>query len=349
MSHHSRSTFIGLIIACLLVGGFAGGAAGLLVGSGVRILPVETVRTVTPADATVEAVKRVSPAVVSIIIKREDVFFGGLDEVGGGSGFLVSEDGMIVTNRHVVGDKNAEYTAVLADGRKLPLKVLAIDPLIDLAVAKVEATGLPTATLGDSDKIELGETVIAIGNALGELRGTVTKGIISGINRRVVAGDGFGQSEVIEEAIQTDAAINPGNSGGPLINIRGEVVGVNVAVSRGAQGVGFAVPANTARRIVESVQKTGRIVRAWLGVRYTVTADGARVRDVVKGSPAEKAGLKKDDIITKIDGKPVNEEHSLGSFITPKSPGDVVTLTVKRADAETTVRVTLEELKELPQ
>ena len=231
----------------------------------------------------VGAVKKVSPAVVSIIVTKDlpvleqipgspfEEFFGPDNdffqffspfdfqipqyrqkgtqkkEVGGGSGFIVSKDGLILTNKHVVSDENAEYTVLTNEGEKIPAKVLARDPFQDIAILKVEKTSLPTVVLGDSDQLDIGQTVIAIGNALGEFRNTVSVGVISGLKRNVTASGG-GVSEEIENVIQTDAAINPGNSGGPLLNLRGEVIGVNVAMASGAENIGFSLPINIAKK-----------------------------------------------------------------------------------------------------
>lgn len=344
-------------------------------------------------SAVVRAVARVSPAVVSVIISKEitynttgslspfEDFFGqfGFEvpqapeqparrekrDIGGGTGFIITGDGLIVTNKHVADDPQAEYTVVLTDRRRFPAKVLAKDPLIDLAVLKIEAKDLPTVVLGDSSALKIGESVIAIGNTLSQFPNTVTRGIVSGLARRVVAGDGNGQSEVIEEAIQTDAAINPGNSGGPLINLRGEVIGVNVAVSRPAQGVGFAIPVNVAKRVIESVKRTGRIVRPWLGVRYIIIDDAVAERNslpvtygalvvrgeertdlaVIPGSPADKAGLKENDIILEVEGVKLDAEHSLASTVAKHNPGDAVKLKILRQGKEQVLTVTLEEFK----
>ncbi len=260
-------------------------------------------------DAIINVVNQVSPAVVSIIITKDvpiieqyytnpfqdfGDFFGSdflvpqyrqkgteKKEVGGGTGFIVSEDGMILTNKHVVLDTEAEYTVLTNDGKKYPAKVLARDPLQDLAVIKIDSgraidsegdmaiKKFPTALLGDSDKIQIGQTVITIGNTLGEFRNTVSVGVISGLERTITASGG-GVDETLEDIIQTDAAINPGNSGGPLLNLKGEVIGVNTAMVQGAQSVGFAIPANKARKDIDNVKSSGRIVYPLLGVRYVL-------------------------------------------------------------------------------
>lgn len=361
----------------------------------VQILPqalkqeVKETRIVSEEEPTVRVVKTVSPAVVSIIITKDlskaynqtgllpfEDFFGfqfpqapqpksGKQEIGGGTGFIVSSDGLIVTNKHVVADEEAEYIVIMSNGKKYPLTVVAKDPLIDVALGKVEATNLPTATFGDSDKIEIGETVIAIGNSLSEYRNTVTKGVISGRNRRVVAGGSDIGEEVIDEALQTDAAINPGNSGGPLLNLRGEVVGINTAVSREGQLIGFAIPINSVKTTIESVKKTGKIVRPYLGVRFIIitkeiaTANklavdygallvrGSRPAElaVIPGGPADKAGLEENDIILEIDGTKITEEQNLAHVIRSKKPGDILALKVLHDGKEKTVVVELGELK----
>jgi S1-C subfamily serine protease len=334
------------------------------------------------------------PSVVSINITkeitREDLRFDGMEEffndpffafplpeqlpereetrerfqVGGGTGFFVSADGMIATNRHVINDEEAEYTVVTQDGREFIAKVVAVDTVLDIGFLQIEGEDgeeFPALVFGNSDEIEVGETVIAIGNALAEFRNTVTKGIVSGINRRIVAGN-FARSEVIEEAIQTDAAINPGNSGGPLINLRGEVVGINTAVTDGAQSLGFALPSNALLRALESVREHGRIIRPWIGVRYIpIDREYAKQNDlayhygahVVQGnmeapaiipdSPAERAGIKSGDIILEIDGQKIDIEHSLSLLISKKSPDDIVTLKIARDGEEADIRLTLDE------
>ncbi|MEK7631876.1 MAG: trypsin-like peptidase domain-containing protein, partial [Patescibacteria group bacterium] len=243
--------------------------------------------TVQEESATVDVVKKVKGSVVSIIVTKDLSkiysqsnnsfpfdFFGiqqpvpqGKREVGGGSGFIVSADGYIMTNKHVVEDTEAEYSVLTNDGKRYAAKVIAVDPSNDLAVVKIEAKDLTPIAFGDSTKLDIGQTVIAIGNALGQYRNTVTKGVISGLARRVTAGDGQ-STETLEDVIQTDAAINPGNSGGPLLNIDGQVIGVNTAVSQEGQLIGFAIPVNQAKLVYESVKKNGKIVRSFLGVRY---------------------------------------------------------------------------------
>ncbi|MFZ2803674.1 MAG: trypsin-like peptidase domain-containing protein [Patescibacteria group bacterium] len=286
-------------------------------------------------------------------------------QVAGGSGFFVSTDGIVVTNKHVVDFQDATFTVLTSDGKKYPATVLATDPVLDLAFLKVSGTGFPVLSFDDSDNLVAGQSVVAIGNALDQFRNTVTKGIVSGLNRRVDAGDDSGADEVIEGAIQTDAAINPGNSGGPLLDLNGNVVGINTAVSQDGQSLGFALPANLISHDAQSVEKTGKIVRPFLGVRYELIDDelvkanqlpvdhGALVvrgdqKDqlaVSPGSPADKAGIVENDIILTVNGTSIDEDHSLSSLIGNFAPGDKVTLTLLHAGKTKTVTVTLDTLK----
>lgn len=276
------------------------------------------------------------------------------EKIGGGTGFVVSSDGLILTNKHVVGEKNGFYTVFLNDDRKFDAKVVATDDYQDIALLKIDTTGLVPLSLGDSDKVRLGQTVITIGNALGEFQNTVSVGIISGKGRNVTAADQMtGQLENIDSVFQTDASINSGNSGGPLINLRGEVIGINTAIVEGAQNVGFAVPINRARRAIESYRMGGKISTAFLGVNYTkgndgciVKADAAYPNGVIKDSPADKAGLKAGDIIIEADGKSLkNGDNSLSSVIAEHYPGDTIRLKVKRGEEILDISATLSERK----
>jgi S1-C subfamily serine protease len=350
-------------------------------------------------QAIIDAVKKASPAVVSIVISKDvpiieqcpqsfspfsnlppefQQFFGQgfggnfqtyvpcqkgtqKQEVGGGSGFIVSSDGLIVTNKHVVSDTTADYTVLLNDGKKYTAKVLARDPVQDLALIKINATNLPTVTLGNSNGVELGQTAIAIGNALGEFRNTVSVGVISGLARTITASGATYGTETIQGVMQTDAAINPGNSGGPLLNLEGDVIGINTAIVSGAQNIGFTIPINQAKRDIESVQKSGVIQTPYLGVRYlTVTADMAKAQNlsadhgallrgddtgpaVVPGSPAAKAGLQAEDIILEVGGTSVDATNTLISLIDQYNVGDTVTLKVQRGNQILNIPVTLAE------
>ncbi len=351
-------------------------------------------------DAVVRTVKTAQPAVVSIVISKDvpiieryysngtgdsfSQFFGNnpfspfqfqvpqlrqngteKKEIGGGSGFLVSSDGLIITNKHVVSDTEAEYMVFLNDGSKHEAKLVARDPVNDIAVIKIDAKNLPYLEFADSSNLQVGQSVIAIGNALGEFRNTVSTGVVSGLSRSITAGDSSGQPEQLNEVIQTDAAINPGNSGGPLLNLSGKVIGVNVAIAQGSQNVGFALPANEVKTTVESVQKTGKISRAYIGVRYTQITPAIKDANklsvdygalilrgekpeelaVIPGSPANKAGIVEGDIMLEVNGKKLEGTTTLSSVISKKQPGDSVVLKILSKGAEKTVTVKLEELK----
>ncbi len=286
-------------------------------------------------------------------------------EVSSGTGFIVSKDGLVITNKHVVSDTEAEFTAFLNDGTKRNAKVLARDPLNDLAILKIDGSDYRPLPFGNSAQVKTGQTVIAIGNALGEFRNTVSVGVVSGLQRTIVASGLASGPETLQELIQTDAAINPGNSGGPLINIYGEVIGINVAMASGAENIGFAIPANQGKIALASVEKTGKISYPFLGVRYTtITKEraqeeklprdyGVLVSDgsggepaIVPGSPAEKAGLKKGDIILELNGEIIDPAHSLASLLQKYHPGDEISLKIFRNGTETELRTVLAERKE---
>lgn len=340
----------------------------------------------------VETVKKARPAVVAITVSKNvpvyelyegrpspfEDFFGEfffrmpqlrqngteLQEIGGGSGFLVSSDGYIVTNRHVVSDEEAQYTVLTNNGSSYPAQVIARDAILDIAILKIDGTGFDHLSFGDSEALEVGQTVIAIGNALGEFRNTVSVGVVSGLSRSIVASDRRGGTEALDQLIQTDAAINSGNSGGPLLNLQGEVIGVNVAVASGAQNVGFALSANGVKNIVESVKETGRIVRPYLGVRYVPvtpelqeeldlpvdygalvgSANNADEPAVIPNSPADEAGIEEGDLILEVNGIQLKEDRSLASLVQEEQVGDTIQLQVYSDGEARTVSVTLEEM-----
>jgi S1-C subfamily serine protease len=344
--------------------------------------------TTSQEEAIINAVKKASPAVVSIVVSKQFPVFERYYEewapfgepffkiqipqyrqkgtekknVGWGSGFIISENGLILTNKHVVLEEEAEYTVVTNEGEQYKAKILAKDPVQDLAILKIEAKKpLPTLKLGDSDNLQIGQTVIAIGNALGEFQNTVSVGVISGLGRKITASGG-GLVEVLEDVIQTDAAINPGNSGGPLLNLKGEVIGINTAMSVEGENIGFAIPINKAKRDIEQVRNTGKIVYPFLGVRYLIIDEelqkkynlpvnyGALIQKgdqgepaIFPGSPAEKVGLKEGDIILEFNGEKITPKNTLAKIIMKYSPGDRVILKVLREKKEKIFEVILSE------
>lgn len=335
----------------------------------------------------IESVKKVTPAVASIIVTKDlpkikQYFlqpFGPWGwaipeyrqegtkrvKVGGGSGFVVSANGVILTNRHVVADPEAKYTVILGNGKKYPAHVWACDPINDIAIIQIKAKGLTAVKLGDSSQLELGQTVIAIGNALGEFQNTVSTGVVSGLSRFITAASASGQTEQLRGVIQTDAAINPGNSGGPLVDINGQVIGINAAVVWGAQNIGFTIPINKAKKDLEDLKRFGRIVQPSLGVRYIqLNKDlqeenklpidyGALIAPgeipggagIVPGSAADRAGLCENDIILEFNGTKIDEKNSLASLIEECKVGKEVILKILRQGKKMKVRAILEERK----
>ncbi len=338
-----------------------------------------------------DVVKRVSPSVVSIEIQKDvsknvsvdpfGDFFGNwpffnqqpespkttepdFQKVGGGTGFIISSDGLIMTNRHVIEDATAKYKVILNDGRRFDAEIVGTDLFNDIGVLKIAASDLPMVEFGDSDQLVIGQSVVAIGNALAEFSNTVTVGVVSGIGRSIVAGTG-GSSEKLANVIQTDAAINPGNSGGPLLNLSGQVIGINTAISSQGQLIGFAIPINSVRQIIDSVKKTGEIIRPYLGVRYTMLDEDKAEKlklDITEGallvpgntttdtavlpdSPASKAGLQANDVITEVNGKKLSKDYDLAQAISQFQPNDKINLKVWTKGQLRDVAVTLERYK----
>jgi len=364
-----------------------------------RVSSDEKETGVVPEEQKViEVVKNASPAVVSIVATKdlpiieqsyEDPFGGFLNDpffqqffgnqspflipkyeqkgtetqqVSAGTGFIVSSDGMILTNKHVIEVEGADFTVLLNDGRKLTAKILAKDPIKDIAILKIEGSNFPILKLADSDKLQIGQTVVAIGNALGEFRNTVSKGVISGLARSIVAGTDT-SSEKLEQVIQTDAAINKGNSGGPLLNLRGEAIGINSAMVVDAQSIGFSIPINEAKKGIEDVKSFGRIIYPYLGIRYVlIDSDMAKEKSlpadygalvtrgqsqdepaVISESPADKVGIVENDIILEIDNQKINEDNDLAKIIQSKKVGDIILIKILSNKIYKTVEVTLEE------
>ena len=365
---------------------------------------IERQSILSQESLVVDAVKRTNPAVVSIVISKNvpkyeacanqndqnqqnanpfgdmfpdmpNFFFNTpqycqngtqKQDIGGGSGFFASSDGLIVTNKHVVDQKDVEYTVFTNDGKKHTATVLARDSVLDIALIKITGSGYTYLNLGNSDTLQIGQSVIAIGNALGEFRNTVSVGVVSGLARSITAGDNMGNSETLDKVIQTDAAINPGNSGGPLLDLSGDVIGVNVAVAQGSQSIGFALPINSVKGAINSVKTTGKIVRPYLGIRYVaidsemkdknnLTVDygvlikpGTTASDlaVIPGSPADKAGIVENDIILEMNGTKIDDKNSLASLVRGKNVGDVINLKILHKGVEKIVQVTLEAAKD---
>ena len=371
--------------------------------AGTKVESGRRVRAVSEESDVIDAVEQASPAVVSVVVTKDipkieqfyspspfgDIFgeFFGQDqqnlfqfgtpqyrqngterrEVGGGTGFLISEDGYVATNRHVVLDEEAEYSVLLNDERRFQAEVLARDQITDFAILKiVEGVDLPEPLeLGISAGLKAGQSVIAIGNALGEFRNTVSTGVISGLARSVTASGGGVMGERLTGVIQTDASINPGNSGGPLLNLAGQVIGINTAIVQGAQNIGFAIPIDEIKQTIDSVREHGKIIRPWLGVRYiqvnalvaeqnllevdygALIVRGATPEElaVVPGSPADKAELEENDIILEVEGKKITENNPLNKALAAYGPDTKVKLKVLSEGQERTVSVTLGQME----
>jgi len=418
MSTQFSKNSLALIVILAIVSGFLGGAITnkFLAPGSLNISSVDTNTVVQPVELqlveeesqVIEAIEKVSPAVVSIVITQElntmrsqgtspfelffpnDPFFQDFfgqqfpnqpqapsdessddepirQKVGGGSGFFISEEGLILTNRHVVARDDVEYTVITKDGTEFTAEVVSRDFFNDIAVIKVvaeedaELPEFPAVSFGNSNKLKIGQSVIAIGNALAEFENSATKGIISAKGRQIVASDGLGRGENLSGLIQTDAAINPGNSGGPLINLVGEVVGVNTAIAANANGIGFAIPIDDVKPVVDSVKENGRIIRPILGVMFTMLSpelakeleldieEGALLKGdgknfaVLPGKPAEKAGLIEKDVIIAVNGEEINQDNPLQQEIMKYAPGDTIKVKFIRKGEEREVEVTLEE------
>jgi S1-C subfamily serine protease len=394
-----KRIFIGLAVVLVILASVLGGAISERL-FGYKILdrffprPQTSLynapqRVLTEESVVIEVAEKVSPSVVTVgVTKRQraidyfqwdpfmDPFGFFRPPVGGsagqeeeinqdiGSGFIVDKEGLVVTNKHVVSDTEAEYRIITNDDKEYAVRKIFRDPVNDLAILKIDppaggtTSGFKPVELGDSNNLKVGQFVIAIGTALGEFRHTVTTGVISGLGRGIDAGSPFeGYAERLDNVIQTDAAINPGNSGGPLLNSAGQVIGVNVAVAASGENIGFALPINVIKDSLDNFEKTGKFERPYLGVRYRMISrdlallndvpQGAYLVEVVSGSPAEKAGLHEGDIITKFADESVKEEDGgLAQLISQKKVGERVKLTVWRDGKGQDLEVTLGESSE---
>ncbi|TSC90878.1 MAG: Protease Do [Candidatus Berkelbacteria bacterium Licking1014_96] len=367
-----------LIIILSLVFGIIGGGGGvyLLLTKGGNLLKTflkdqsgSIPTTVTQklkleeSSKVIDAVEKVSPSVVSIIATAEvPGFFNTTStERSAGTGFIVTSDGLVMTNKHVVANSSAKYMVYLNTGKSYAATIQATDPFNDLAIIKIEAKDLPVVDFGNPDDMKNGQIVIAIGNALGEFQNTVTTGILSAKERTITATDASGLSqEKLEGLLQTDAAINSGNSGGPLLNLEGQVIGINVAVAQQAENIGFAIPSTLAQSAMESIKRTGKIIRPYMGVRYVslnpevsktnnISVDyGAYIYTmtlsqpaVVPGSPADQAGIKQGDIITAINAEKIDATHSLTRLMQKYQPDDEIEITYLRNGQENKVKIKL--------
>lgn len=358
---------------------------------------VEKKSVLKQEELMMQAVKEISPSVVSIVITKDmPVYqkyyyspFGELKipqykqegtrqkEIGSGSGIVVSEDGMILTNKHVVAQEQAHYTVITKQGEQYSAEVTDTDPFQDIALLQIKGArdldsggqilnkDFPVAELGNSDKLRIGQYALTIGNALGEFKNTVSVGIISGLDRTITASGG-GKVERLKGLIQTDAAVNQGNSGGPLVNLKGEVVGINTAMAQSAENIGFAIPINEAKRAIEQVKESGEIAYPFLGIRYTMINEelqqhydlevsygawvgrnrvGQKVdQGIMEGTAADRAGLKADDIILFFDGHKLTADNSLADVIMNYKPGDLVRMKILRNGERQTLKVTLGEM-----
>jgi S1-C subfamily serine protease len=354
-----KISFLAIIIV-LIFGG------GIIVGKGF-VTDEEKIVVVDEELLVIKVVDRATPSVVTVsMIKTQTIFnpfMNMFDNLGVastknieqdiGTGFIISEDGLIVTNKHVVSDTTAKYKVIVGKNEEAEVVNVYRDPINDLAILKINKTGLSPVELGNSDDLKVGQTVIAIGTALGEFRSTVTKGVISGLGRGIVAGSGLLGTEKLDNVIQTDAAINPGNSGGPLFDSQGRVIGVNVAISQSGQSIGFALPINIVKESIDIFGSTGQFERPYLGVIYAMITKesallnevpaGAYVQNVITGSPAEKGGIVVGDIVVEIDGKKIVEENIvLASYVNRMKIGDEVKIKVWRDKKEVELKILLE-------
>lgn len=367
---NKKLQIMGVIVLCFLAS-FAGSWVMLRTGlvqpdAGKTISENREKIVLQEGEIVSEVAKKVGPSAVSITteaISRQSFFGTNRVQEGAGSGIIISSDGYILTNKHVVPEGTTGVTVTLSDGTEYTnVKVIGRDPSNDLAFLKIDgAKNLKAAELGNSTEVEVGEKVIAVGNALGEFKNTVTSGIISGIGRPLVAGnDDDETSETLENLFQTDAAINPGNSGGPLVDFKGKVIGINTAVAEQAEGIGFSIPINQAKGLIAGVLKTGKLIKPYLGVRY-VTLDKQKAKDlklsvqqgayivgdirnagVLPGSPAEKAGLLERDVIVKINKDSINQQNTLSGLLGAYAPGTEIELTIVRSGKEQTLKAKLE-------
>ena len=336
----------------------------------------QQIKVVTEESVTIDIVKKVGPSVITVVEEAapntSGAFQFGPFSIFGipspdqnqqtqpasiGSGFIISKEGLIVTNKHVVSDTNSKYQIVTSDEKKFTVQKIYRDPLNDVAILQIDPSenskvDLKPVEMGDSSNLQVGQFVVAIGTALGQFNNTITTGVISGLGRGITAGDAFaGYVEKLDNVIQTDAAINPGNSGGPLVDSAAQVIGINTAIAQGGQNIGFALPINTVKDSLKYFNEHGKFERAYLGISYKMVsknvaivneiAEGAYVDVVVKDSPAEKAGIERGDVITNFDGKKISGEDNLANLIAEKKVGDTVSIKIWRDGKTVDLKVVL--------
>ncbi len=379
-----KNIFIGLAIVLIIVISLFGGAiSDRLFGYKIldRFFPkitsnplITQQKVLNEESVVIDVVEEVGPSVVTINIEKEQsasslsIEFGPFGfffpqsqgepqkiEQNIGSGFIISKDGLVVTNKHVVEETQATYKIITKDDQSYEVQKIFRDPVNDLAILKIEANNLQPVEMGDSDKLKVGQFVIAIGTALGEFKNTVTTGVVSGLGRGITAGSALeGYTERLDNVIQTDAAINPGNSGGPLLNSSGQVIGINVAIASGGENIGFAIPINIIKEAIDNFNQTGQFDRPFLGIRYQMISQdialmnnipqGAYIVEVVADGPADEAGVKVGDIITQFNGQKIEDE--LNKLISQKKVGDEVQLKLWRDGQELEVNVVLQSTAE---
>jgi S1-C subfamily serine protease len=353
-----RAVFAALVVLLSGAAGFGGSAAYWSSGlaSTTEIVNRDKI-VMQEGEAVAEVAQKVGKSVVSIITEstRQTAWGYPVSGQAAGTGIIISKDGYIVTNKHVVSGRGERVSVITSDGTQYEdVEFVGSDPSNDISFLRIiGARDLVPAQLGDSSKVQVGQKVVAIGNALGEYQNTVTTGIISGLSRPVTASDGQNSTESLENLLQTDAAINPGNSGGPLVNLAGEVIGINTAVASDAEGIGFAIPINDIKGMTKTLLARGEVVKPYIGIRYvSLTPDIVKERQlkvsagalilpsengepgIVADSPAAKAGLKEGDIITKVNEVAIDSTHPFASVIAQHSPGDKVTITILRDNKE---------------
>ncbi len=319
------------------------------------ILPgVKSSGTITDEQQGILAVRKIKPSVVNIVGEKTGPF---AESTIFGTGFVYTSDGYIISNNHVVSDSEKKYYVVFADGSEYDARVVGLDKFNDVALIKIEKKGLTPAVLGNSDILETGQTVFAVGNSLGKYQNTVSKGVVSGLDRALEVGTSYDPKPRMLNLIQTDAAINPGNSGGPLINMAGEVVGMNTLIDQEGRGLGFAVPVTIIKQSVEQLKAFGKASRAYMGVQYVTvnksiqalrslsTSDGAFISFVAPNAPASLAGIQPGDVIVEINREKLTQQRELDTIVSKFKAGDQILIALMRSTEKIETTVILVEYK----